>query len=101
MGEQGEADLRGPVGHRAVTRAQQVGVGRAARLCAYRDLAAAAPLGTNTVYGTREQTEAVMPGDCVCVLRNGVIRQVASPYKVYEQPVNLFGHPRVHQPSQC
>jgi multiple sugar transport system ATP-binding protein len=47
-------------------------------------------LGVTTVYVTHDQTEAMTLGDRVCVLRKGVIQQVASPRELYEQPVNLF-----------
>jgi len=42
------------------------------------------------VYVTHDQTEAMTLGDRVCVLRKGVVQQVASPRELYEQPVNLF-----------
>ncbi len=47
-------------------------------------------LGITTVYVTHDQTEAMTLGDRVCVLRKGVIQQVASPRELYDQPVNLF-----------
>jgi len=47
-------------------------------------------LGITTIYVTHDQTEAMTLGDRVCVLRKGVIQQVASPRELYEQPVNLF-----------
>src|SRR4051812_30340231 len=47
-------------------------------------------LGITTVYVTHDQTEAMTLGDRVCVLRKGVLQQVASPRELYEQPVNLF-----------
>ncbi|MGQ0576284.1 MAG: ABC transporter ATP-binding protein [Pseudonocardia sp.] len=47
-------------------------------------------LGITTVYVTHDQTEAMTLGDRVCVLRKGLIQQVASPRELYEQPVNLF-----------
>ena len=47
-------------------------------------------LGITTVYVTHDQTEAMTLGDRVCVLRKGIIQQVASPRELYEQPVNLF-----------
>ena len=47
-------------------------------------------LGITTVYVTHDQTEAMTLGDRVCVLRKGVIQQVASPRELYEQPANLF-----------
>ena len=47
-------------------------------------------LGITTIYVTHDQTEAMTLGDRVCVLRKGVIQQIASPRELYEQPVNLF-----------
>jgi multiple sugar transport system ATP-binding protein len=47
-------------------------------------------LGITTVYVTHDQTEAMTLGDRVCVLRRGVVQQVASPRELYEQPVNMF-----------
>jgi multiple sugar transport system ATP-binding protein len=47
-------------------------------------------LGITTVYVTHDQTEAMTLGDRVCVLRKGVVQQVASPRELYEQPVNMF-----------
>jgi multiple sugar transport system ATP-binding protein len=47
-------------------------------------------LGITTVYVTHDQTEAMTLGDRVCVLRRGVLQQVASPRELYEQPLNLF-----------
>jgi multiple sugar transport system ATP-binding protein len=47
-------------------------------------------LGITTVYVTHDQTEAMTLGDRVCVLRKGVIQQVASPRELYEEPANLF-----------
>ncbi|GAA4842874.1 sn-glycerol-3-phosphate ABC transporter ATP-binding protein UgpC [Actinomycetospora corticicola] len=47
-------------------------------------------LGITTVYVTHDQTEAMTLGDRVCVLKKGVIQQVASPRELYEQPANLF-----------
>jgi multiple sugar transport system ATP-binding protein len=47
-------------------------------------------LGITTVYVTHDQTEAMTLGDRVCVLRKGLVQQVASPRELYEQPVNMF-----------
>ena len=47
-------------------------------------------MGITTVYVTHDQTEAMTLGDRVCVLRKGLIQQVASPRELYEQPENLF-----------
>jgi multiple sugar transport system ATP-binding protein len=47
-------------------------------------------LGITTIYVTHDQTEAMTLGDRVCVLRKGIVQQIASPRELYEQPVNLF-----------
>ncbi|HYO03391.1 MAG TPA: sn-glycerol-3-phosphate ABC transporter ATP-binding protein UgpC [Mycobacterium sp.] len=47
-------------------------------------------LGVTTVYVTHDQTEAMILGDRVAVLKKGVVQQVASPRELYDQPVNLF-----------
>ncbi|MFC6705458.1 ABC transporter ATP-binding protein [Flexivirga alba] len=47
-------------------------------------------LGITTVYVTHDQTEAMTLGDRVCVLKRGILQQVASPRELYEQPLNLF-----------
>ncbi|MFP5021471.1 ABC transporter ATP-binding protein [Pseudonocardia phyllosphaerae] len=47
-------------------------------------------LGITTVYVTHDQTEAMTLGDRVCVLRKGIVQQVASPRDLYEHPANLF-----------
>ena len=47
-------------------------------------------LGITTVYVTHDQTEAMTLGDRVCVLRKGIIQQVASPARALRaagQPV--------------
>jgi len=47
-------------------------------------------LGVTTVYVTHDQSEAMTLGDRVCVLRHGVLQQVARPQVLYERPANLF-----------
>ncbi len=47
-------------------------------------------LGVTTVYVTHDQTEAMILGDRVAVLKKGVLQQIASPRQLYDQPVNLF-----------
>ena len=57
--------------------------------------------GTTTVYVTHDQTEAMTLGDRVAVLRKGVVQQVDTPRKLYNDPANLFvagfiGSPRMN-----
>src|SRR6185437_827074 len=47
-------------------------------------------LEVTTIYVTHDQSEAMTLGDRVCVLRNGLLQQVASPQVLYDRPVNLF-----------
>jgi multiple sugar transport system ATP-binding protein len=47
-------------------------------------------LGTTMLYVTHDQTEAMTLGDRVAVMRGGIIQQVDTPKKLYEQPDNLF-----------
>jgi len=47
-------------------------------------------LGTTMVYVTHDQTEAMTLGDRVAVMRAGVLQQVDTPARLYEDPANLF-----------
>src|SRR5207237_6821953 len=47
-------------------------------------------LGVTTIYVTHDQTEAMTLGDRVAVMRDGVLQQVDSPQKLYDEPANLF-----------
>jgi multiple sugar transport system ATP-binding protein len=47
-------------------------------------------LAVTTIYVTHDQVEAMTMGDRVCVLRGGLLQQVASPQELYERPANLF-----------
>ncbi len=47
-------------------------------------------LGVTTIYVTHDQSEAMTLGDRVCVLRDGLLQQVDSPQRLYDEPVNLF-----------
>ncbi|NED99817.1 ABC transporter ATP-binding protein [Phytoactinopolyspora halotolerans] len=47
-------------------------------------------LGITTVYVTHDQVEAMTLGDRVAVLRAGVLQQVDSPRRLYQNPANLF-----------
>ncbi|MFD0711468.1 ABC transporter ATP-binding protein [Paenibacillus sp. GCM10027626] len=45
---------------------------------------------TTTVYVTHDQVEAMTMGTRIVVMKNGIIQQVAPPYELYDDPVNLF-----------
>ncbi len=45
---------------------------------------------TTTVYVTHDQEEAMTLGDRVVVMKDGLIQQCATPFEVYEHPVNRF-----------
>ena len=47
-------------------------------------------LGTTIIYVTHDQTEAMTLGTRIVVLKDGVIMQVDSPQKLYNEPNNLF-----------
>jgi ABC-type sugar transport system ATPase subunit len=46
--------------------------------------------GTTTLYVTHDQTEAMMLGKRVAVLREGMLEQVGHPLDLYDNPVNTF-----------
>ena len=47
-------------------------------------------LGITTIYVTHDQEEALAISDRIAVMKDGVIRQVGSPYQVYTKPENPF-----------
>lgn len=47
-------------------------------------------LGTNTIYVTHDQTEAMTMADRIIIMNHGLIQQVGSPKEVYDYPVNVF-----------
>jgi multiple sugar transport system ATP-binding protein len=56
-------------------------------------------LGVTTIYVTHDQSEAVTLGDRVCVLRDGLLQQVATPQVLYDRPANLFVAGFIGSPS--
>jgi multiple sugar transport system ATP-binding protein len=56
-------------------------------------------LGTTMVYVTHDQTEAMTLGDRVAVMRAGIIQQVDTPRRLYEDPANLFVAGFIGSPS--
>jgi oligogalacturonide transport system ATP-binding protein len=55
----------------------------------HRQLKAAGRPAT-VVYVTHDQTEAMTMGDRICVMKDGLIMQVADPVTLYERPANAF-----------
>jgi multiple sugar transport system ATP-binding protein len=49
-----------------------------------------AHLGNTMIYVTHDQVEAMTMGDRICVLRDGLIMQVADPLTLFRWPENLF-----------
>ena len=47
-------------------------------------------LKTTFVYVTHDQTEAMTMGTRICVMKDGEIKQVATPEEIYNKPENLF-----------
>ncbi|MQA77916.1 MAG: sn-glycerol-3-phosphate ABC transporter ATP-binding protein UgpC [Streptosporangiales bacterium] len=47
-------------------------------------------LGVTTIYVTHDQVEAMTMGDRVAVLKDGLLQQVDTPLKLYENPQNVF-----------
>ena len=58
-------------------------------------------LGATIIYVTHDQTEAMTLGTRIVVLKDGVIQQVDTPKKLYNEPQNLFvagfiGYPQMN-----
>jgi multiple sugar transport system ATP-binding protein len=49
-----------------------------------------ARLGATMIYVTHDQVEAMTMGDRICVMKDGIIQQVAAPLELYQRPANLF-----------
>jgi multiple sugar transport system ATP-binding protein len=47
-------------------------------------------LGATMIYVTHDQVEAMTMADRICVMRDGLIMQVADPLTLYRRPENLF-----------
>ena len=47
-------------------------------------------IGTTTIYVTHDQVEAMAMGDRIVVLNKGVVRQLATPKEVYDDPADTF-----------
>ncbi len=47
-------------------------------------------LDATMIYVTHDQVEAMTMGDRICVMKDGLIQQVAEPITLYEEPANMF-----------
>ena len=47
-------------------------------------------LGTTIIYVTHDQVEAMTMATRIVVMKDGLIQQVATPQKLYDEPVNIF-----------
>jgi len=47
-------------------------------------------LKTTTIYVTHDQVEAMTLGDRIAVMKDGVVKQYASPQTTYDRPANAF-----------
>jgi multiple sugar transport system ATP-binding protein len=56
-------------------------------------------LKATIVYVTHDQIEAMTLGDRIAVMKDGVVRQLASPQEVYDNPADLFVAGFIGSPS--
>jgi len=47
-------------------------------------------IGATMIYVTHDQVEAMTLGDRICVMKDGLVQQIGEPWKVFDNPVNLF-----------
>ena len=47
-------------------------------------------LQTTMIYVTHDQVEAMTMGDRICVMKDGIVQQIAPPLELYNHPVNKF-----------
>lgn len=47
-------------------------------------------LGITFVYVTHDQEEALTMSDRIIIMREGVVQQIATPQKIYDEPANAF-----------
>jgi multiple sugar transport system ATP-binding protein len=47
-------------------------------------------IGTTTIYVTHDQVEAMGMGDRIAVMDNGRLRQLGTPYEIYDDPADTF-----------
>ena len=42
------------------------------------------------IYVTHDQIEAMTMGDKICVMKDGIVQQIAGPLELYDKPLNKF-----------
>jgi iron(III) transport system ATP-binding protein len=47
-------------------------------------------LGTTTIYVTHDQEEALVVSDRLCVMHDGQVHQIGTPWEIYKRPATLF-----------
>ena len=47
-------------------------------------------LDTTMIYVTHDQIEAMTMGTRICVMKDGIIQQLATPLEIYDNPANVF-----------
>lgn len=56
-------------------------------------------LGTTFIYVTHDQVEAMTMGDRIMVIKDGILQQIDSPRKLYNEPRNVFVAGFIGSPS--
>ncbi|MGC9397558.1 MAG: ABC transporter ATP-binding protein [Anaerolineae bacterium] len=56
-------------------------------------------LGTTFIYVTHDQVEAMTMGTRIAVLKDGILQQVDTPQKLYDEPANVFVGGFIGSPS--
>ena len=47
-------------------------------------------LQSTMIYVTHDQIEAMTMGDKICVMKDGIVQQIAGPLELYDKPLNKF-----------
>ena len=56
-------------------------------------------IGTTIVYVTHDQIEAMTLAERIAIMKDGILQQLDTPHKVYEDPANLFVAGFIGSPS--
>nr|WP_315226169.1 ABC transporter ATP-binding protein [uncultured Albidiferax sp.] len=54
---------------------------------------------TTSVYVTHDQVEAMTLGDCIAVMKDGIVQQFGTPFEIYTRPANQFVASFIGSPS--